>query len=72
LCIPSVEVEHAKGWVPYHLPGQNQFLYEFADRVGIPHEATRGGAETMYPEYQKKLAALAAAKPPESSAKGSR
>jgi hypothetical protein len=33
-------------------------LYEFAEKVGMPHEATRGGAETMYPEYQKKLATM--------------
>ncbi len=72
LCIPSVEVEHEKGWVPYHLPGKNPFLYEFADRVGMPHEATRGGAETMYPEYQKKLAAMAATQTDQPSAKGAR
>jgi hypothetical protein len=71
LCIPSVEVEHEKGWVPYHLPGKNPWLYEFADKVGMPHEATRGGAETMYPEYQKKLAEMAAAKAAGPSAKGS-
>ncbi len=59
VCVAGVEVEHEKGWVPYHLPGQNQWLYEWADKVGMPHEATRGGAETMYPEYQKKLAELA-------------
>ncbi|MGD0906419.1 MAG: hypothetical protein ABSA96_02480 [Candidatus Acidiferrales bacterium] len=70
LCVEGVEVEHEKGWVPYHLPGQNQFLYEWADKVGMPHEATRGGAETMYPEYQKKLATMAVSKTQMSSAKG--
>jgi hypothetical protein len=45
-------------------------LYEWADKVGMPHDATRGGAETMYPEYQKKLAAMAANKTQMSSAKG--
>lgn len=54
-CIPSVEVPHPKGWVAYHLPGQNPFLNEFGEKYGIPIEATRGGAETMYPEYQDKL-----------------
>ena len=44
-----------KGEVPHFLPGQNPFLKEFPQRWGIPEEAARGGAETMYPEYQKKL-----------------
>jgi hypothetical protein len=57
ICIPTVTVEaHPKGYVAYHLPGKNLFLTEFASRWGIPIEATRGGAETMYPEYQLKLA----------------
>jgi hypothetical protein len=70
LCVAGVEVAHEKGWVPFHLPGQNPWLYEWADKVGIPHEATRGGAETMYPEYQKRLAVLAGNKTQMSSAKG--
>jgi hypothetical protein len=49
------EVERTKGVVPNHLPGENPFLKEFSDRYGVPFEATRGGAETMYPEYRKKL-----------------
>jgi hypothetical protein len=28
---------------------------EFSTAYGIPFEATRGGAETMYPEYRDKL-----------------
>jgi hypothetical protein len=44
-----------KGEVPHFLPGENPFLKEFPQRWGIPEEAARGGAETMYPEYQKKL-----------------
>ena len=47
-----------KGAVPNFLPGENPFLKEFPERWGIPFEATRGGAETMYPEYQLKLKAL--------------
>ncbi len=54
-CIPTVEIERARDEVPYYLPGENPYLTEFADRNGIPAEATRGGAETMYPEYRKKL-----------------
>jgi hypothetical protein len=54
-CIPSVEIEHPRGWVAYHLPGANPFLNEYSETYGIPQEAVRGGAETMYPEYLEKL-----------------
>jgi hypothetical protein len=37
------------------LPGQNPFVSEFAAKYGIPLEATLGGAETMYPEFQQKM-----------------
>ena len=38
--------------------GTNAFLREFSDRFGVPYDATRGGAETMYPEYMQKVAAM--------------
>ncbi len=57
-CIPSVEVPHPKGYVAYHLRGKNPWLSEFPSRYGIPVEAARGGAETMYPEYQEKMAGM--------------
>ena len=41
------------GEVPHHLPGMNPFLQEFVQRTGVPAGATRGGPDTMYPEYQK-------------------
>ena len=44
-------------FVPHYLPGANPFLHELADKFGIPFEATRGGSETTYPEYVRKLAA---------------
>jgi len=66
-CISTVEITHPKGWVAYHLPGHNPWLHEYSDKTGIPYEAIRGGAETMYPEYQKKLATVAP-KPDSSSA----
>jgi glyoxylase-like metal-dependent hydrolase (beta-lactamase superfamily II) len=37
------------------LPGDNTFLAEFANRFHVPFEATRGGAETMYPEYRQAM-----------------
>jgi hypothetical protein len=54
-CQSVVEVERPKGVVPHHLPGTNEFLTEFAARFGLPFEATRGGPETMYPEYMERL-----------------
>jgi hypothetical protein len=41
--------------VPNHLPGANPFLREFAAKFNLPLEPTRGGAETMYPEYIEKI-----------------
>ncbi|HEY7392130.1 MAG TPA: hypothetical protein VH640_26665 [Bryobacteraceae bacterium] len=49
------EVERPRGTVPNILPGKNTFLNEFAQRHKLPPEAARGGAETMYPEYQLKM-----------------
>jgi hypothetical protein len=54
-CIPSLEIERPRGAVPHHLPGTNPYLTEFAEKQGIPVEAFRGGAETMYPEYLPRL-----------------
>lgn len=57
-CTPTVEVPHPKGWVAYQLPGRNTSLGDYAVQYGMPIEAARGGAETMYPEYQQKLELL--------------
>jgi hypothetical protein len=54
-CEAVVEVIRRKGAVPSHLPGKNVFLAEFPERFGLPAEPTRGGAETMYPEYRQKV-----------------
>ena len=53
ICETAPEVPKAPDYVPHHLPGTNPFLHEVADWYGLPYEATRGGAETMYPEYRK-------------------
>ena len=37
------------------MPGTNTVVQEFSKEYGVPFEASRGGAETMYPEYRKKL-----------------
>jgi len=47
-----------EGYFPHYLPGENPFLIEYARNHNIPYEAAMGGAETMYPEYRKKLATL--------------
>jgi hypothetical protein len=54
-CESVQEIERPEGAVPHYLPGQNPFLTEFADKYKLPQQAARGGAETMYPEYQKNL-----------------
>ena len=50
-CIPAIEIERPRGAVVHHLPGTNEYLREYAESQGIPYEAVRGGAETMYPDY---------------------
>jgi hypothetical protein len=54
-CQPAPEIPRPYGWVPHHLPGTNDVVTEFSTAYGIPFAATRGGAETMYPEYREKL-----------------
>jgi cyclase len=49
-----------KGEVPNYLPGQNPFIYEFADKYGLPRNAVLGGAETMLPEYRSVMRAATA------------
>lgn len=58
-CIPTAEVATDRNHVPYHLPGQNPALREFAERMNLPLEAVRGHAESLYPEYMIKLRELA-------------
>jgi hypothetical protein len=61
-CVESEEETRAGGgnygFVPSFLPGQNPYLDEFATEFGIPVEATRGGAETMHPDYRLKMATM--------------
>jgi cyclase len=56
---PCEEVEEVegrpKGAVPNYLPGHNPFLTEFANMYHLPLVAALGGAETMYPEFEKVL-----------------
>ena len=60
-CSYVVEVaDRPRGAVPSYMPGENPFVTEFADRFNLSRDAVLGGAETMYPEYQTKLKAVAA------------
>ena len=54
-CQSVIEVQREDGDVPHHLPGKNPYLTEYAEKHNLPVEATRGGAETALPEFQKKL-----------------
>lgn len=58
-CISTVEEDRPRGAVPHYLPGKNPYLTEYSTNRGIAFEASRGGAETMYPEYQAKLKGMA-------------
>jgi hypothetical protein len=58
-CEPVEEItSRAPGEVQHFLPGENPYLREFFTRWKIPEEAARGGAHTMYPEYQARIKAL--------------
>ena len=48
-CEDVPEVPAPPGTVPHHLPGTNPNLQEYVDWYGVPAEAARGGAETIYP-----------------------
>jgi hypothetical protein len=55
-CESVVEIANRpRGAVPNFLPGENPFIEEFAAKYRIPVAATLGGAETMYPEFQRKM-----------------
>jgi hypothetical protein len=54
-CQSVEEIDRPSGVVPHYLPGANPFLNEFAAQRGIPAEAAKGGAATMYPEYRSRL-----------------
>lgn len=55
ICEYVPEIPKPADSVPHHLPGTNPYLHEVANWYGLPYEATRGGAETLYPEYRLKM-----------------
>lgn len=48
-CSTLVETFAPDGTVPHYFPGENPFLDD--DIYGLPREALRGGAETLYPSF---------------------
>jgi hypothetical protein len=60
-CETVEELAKPRDWVPHYLPGRNPNLTYYSEQRGIPLEAARGGAETMYPEYRATLRELLAA-----------
>lgn len=50
-CESVIEADNPPDYFPHYLPGENPYLPEYAERHGIPYEATFGGAESMYPEF---------------------
>ena len=50
--------DRPKDEVPNWLVGMNPYLTEVAFKYKVPLEGVRGGAETLYPEYQPRLKSL--------------
>lgn len=58
-CQPDEEIAGRQpGYVPHYLRGTTPYFDEYAKQYGIPWEATRGGAATIYPEYRATLREL--------------
>ena len=54
-CVAGYEGTADNGAVPHFLPGANPSTDELMTAYHIPPLAALGGAETMYPEFRKKL-----------------
>lgn len=54
----TVGVENVQEGFPHFLPGKNPYVADAAKKQGLPLEAIKGGAETLYPEYREKLRTL--------------
>jgi hypothetical protein len=55
-CFPREEIARPdQHYVPHYLPGENPFVDETAKRLGLPTDATLGGADTALPEFKDRL-----------------
>ena len=59
VCMAQTEIPRLEdsGIVPHHLPGTNPQEFFYSKTYNIPQDAAMGHAETLYPEYRKKLRA---------------
>ena len=59
VCMAQTEIPRLEdsGIVPHNLPGQNPQEFFISKAYNIPQDAAMGHAETLYPEYRKKLKA---------------
>jgi hypothetical protein len=55
LCEIEEETDRPKNSVPHRLPGTTTDSEEYAKKFNLPVEAAKGGAETTYPDYRKKM-----------------
>ncbi len=67
-CRPATEIPRPRGQIPSHLPGQDPYLHEYADKHNMPFVASDGGAETALPEFQDVLIKFHANPPPKDKA----
>jgi hypothetical protein len=51
-------VDRPRDEVPHYLPNQSPYAGNFAWRFGVPVDAAKGGAATLYPEYLEQLRKL--------------
>lgn len=54
-CVPGYEGHSGEGRVPHYLPGANPFIEELTTLYHIPREAILGGAETMSPDFRRRI-----------------
>lgn len=54
LCEIEEETDRPKNSVPFRVPSVKE-SEDYGKKYNIPVEAVRGGADTMYPEYRKKI-----------------
>ena len=52
-CVPGFE--GATGEVPHFLPGRNPYVDELTKAHGVPRDAVLGHAETLYPDYLRRM-----------------
>jgi hypothetical protein len=55
LCEIEEETDRPKNSIPHRLPGTTTDTEDYAKQYNLPVDAVKGGAETMYPEYRKKM-----------------